>query len=48
MFDFVLADRMRCSVEELRDRVSSAEWHKWRHFYTARGAARDHEREMNG
>lgn len=37
-FDFVLAEQLHCTVEELYDRMSNSEYHRWRAFYTWRQA----------
>jgi hypothetical protein len=35
-FEFVLADRLKMTVEELRQTVSNREFHQWRAFYAYR------------
>lgn len=32
-FDYFLAEKLGCTVEEMRRRVSSAEWSNWAVYY---------------
>jgi hypothetical protein len=42
-FDYVLAERLHCTVEEMCNRVSNLEYHRWRAFYEYRQAMQDLE-----
>lgn len=35
-FDFFLAEKLRCTVEEMRRRVSAREWREWNVYYAKR------------
>lgn len=44
-FDYVLAERLHCTVEELTARVSNLEYHRWRAFFAYRKAMEELELE---
>lgn len=42
-FDFVLAEKLSMTVDELHDRMTNSEFLKWRAFYTYKAAMLDLE-----
>jgi hypothetical protein len=45
-FDFVLAEALHMTTEELRDRMSNQEYVQWAAFYTWRQKQRDQAARM--
>ena len=42
MFDFILAEALHMTIEEMRNRMSNQEWVQWAAFYSWR----DRQREL--
>lgn len=42
-FDFVLAEKLHMTVEDMQDRMSNVEYNQWRAFYVYRNAMFDLE-----